>query len=78
MTDYDCWMDDPSKHVTVSAMLALYRESIAAARALLGTLLSGPLPEPESEIRTALAHSMLTPLEQLSPAQQEWFGVLNR
>ena len=78
VTDYDCWMDDPSKHVTVSAMLALYRESIAAARALLGTLLSGPLPEPETDIRTALAQSMLTPIEQLTPAQREWFGVLSQ
>ena len=28
-TDYDCWMDDPAKHVTVSRIFELYRESLA-------------------------------------------------
>ena len=78
VTDYDCWMDDPSKHVTMTAMLALYRETIASARALLETLLSGPLPAPESDIRNALEQAVMTPEEQLTPAQREWFSVLRR
>ncbi|MDL2336577.1 MAG: MTAP family purine nucleoside phosphorylase [Pseudomonadota bacterium] len=78
VTDYDCWMEDPSKHVTVSSMLALYRQSIAAARALLETLLTGPLPTPEPEIRSALEHALMTPEDQLTAAQSEWFSVLRR
>ena len=77
-TDYDCWMDDPAMHVSVSAILAKYRESLERARALLDALLAGPLPAEEPEIRTALQYSMLTPDEALSDAQREWLAVLRR
>lgn len=78
VTDYDCWMDDPGKHVTVSSIFALYRESIASARALLETLMSGPLPSPEPDIRGALEHALMTPEDQLTDPQREWLGVLRR
>jgi 5'-methylthioadenosine phosphorylase len=77
-TDYDCWMDDPAMHVSVSAILAKYRDSLDRARALLDALLAGPLPEEEPEIRSALQYSMLTPDEALSDAQREWLTVLRR
>ncbi len=77
-TDYDCWMEDPAMHVSVSAILATYRASLDRARALLDALLAGPLPEAEAEIRTALKHAMLTPDEVLSDAQREWLAVLRR
>ena len=77
-TDYDCWMDDPAMHVSVSAILAKYRESLDRARALLDALLAGPLPAEEPEIRSALQYSMLTPDEALSDAQREWLTVLRR
>jgi 5'-methylthioadenosine phosphorylase len=77
-TDYDCWMDDPAMHVSVSAILAQYRDSLDRARALLDALLAGPLPEEEPEIRSALQYAMLTPEEALSDAQREWLAVLRR
>jgi len=76
VTDYDCWMEDPSKHVTVSSIFALYRESIAVARALLETLLSGALPTPEADIRNALEHALMTSQDQLTDAQREWLKIL--
>jgi 5'-methylthioadenosine phosphorylase len=77
-TDYDCWMDDPSKHVSVSAILATYKASLDRARALLDALLAGPLPAEEPEIRGALQHAMLTADEALNDAQREWLAVLRR
>ena len=77
-TDYDCWMDDPAMHVSVSAILAKYRESLERARALLDALLASPLPAEEPEIRTALQYAMLTPDEALSDAQRAWLAVLQR
>lgn len=76
VTDYDCWMDDPSKHVTVSSIFERYRESIASACALLGTLLSGALPTPEADIRNALEHALMTAEDQITDAQQEWLTTL--
>lgn len=77
-TDYDCWIDDPSKHVSVSAILETYQASLGRARALLDALLAGPLPEEEAEIRGTLKSSMLTPDAALSDAQREWLAVLRR
>ncbi len=77
-TDYDCWMDDPAMHVSVSAILAKYRDSLERARALLDALLAGPLPEEDPEIRSALQHAMLTPDSALTETQREWLAVLRR
>lgn len=77
-TDYDCWMDDPAMHVSVSAILDTYRASLGRARTLLDGLLAGPLPEAEPQIRGALQYSMLTPDEALTDAQREWLAVLRR
>jgi 5'-methylthioadenosine phosphorylase len=77
-TDYDCWMDDPSRHVSVSAILDTYKASLDRARCLLDALLAAPLPAEESGIRSALQFSMLTPDSALNDAQREWLGVLRR
>jgi 5'-methylthioadenosine phosphorylase len=65
-------------HVSISAILAKYRESLDRARALLDALLAGPLPDEEPAIRTALQHAMLTPDDALGDAQREWLAVLRR
>jgi 5'-methylthioadenosine phosphorylase len=76
VTDYDCWMEDPSQHVSVAAIFERYGRSLVQARAMLERLLSQPLPEPESEIRTALASAMLTPDDAMTPEQRDWMAVL--
>ncbi len=78
VTDYDCWMEDPTKHVTVSAIFELYRASLGKATALLDALLAQPLPAEERFIRSALAQSMMTPDSALAPEQREWLEVLRR
>ena len=77
-TDYDCWLEDPSQHVSVAAIFERYGRALTEARRLLDALLAAPLPEPEREIRTALAAAMLTPDEALDDAQREWMAVLRR
>lgn len=56
-TDYDCWMDDPSKHMTANGIFALYASSLAKARRLLPSLLIDDLPAEEPDIRTAMSHA---------------------
>lgn len=77
-TDYDCWMEDPSKHVTVSSIFTLYRQSLEKTRMLLQSLLIGAPPAEEADIRGALAHAMLTPESALSAEQREWLSILQR
>lgn len=77
-TDYDCWMEDESRHVTVASIFALYAEALARVRELLGRLLATELPPEEPEIRTSLRYSVLTPDEALSAEQRDWLSVLRR
>lgn len=77
-TDYDCWLEDPSQHVQVSAIFELYNKSLIKARALLDALVRMPLPLEEPEIRTNLLHSLLTSDTALTAAQREWLSVLRR
>lgn len=76
VTDYDCWLDDPTQHVSVSAVFELYGQSLAKARRLLDALLSQTLPVPEASIRTALTGALLTPDEAMSEAQKTWVSQL--
>lgn len=78
VTDYDCWLDDPSQHASVAAILERYARALVQARRVLDAMLQAPLPEPEPEIRKALAGSVMTPDEALTPAQREWLAVLRR
>lgn len=78
VTDYDCWMDDPARHVSVAAIFERYGQSLVQARQLLDRLLAGPLPAPEPEIRNALQCAMLTPDNVLSAPQRAWLDILRR
>lgn len=78
VTDYDCWLDDPSQHVSVSAIFELYGQSLAKARGLLEALLALPLPPEEVEIREALRGAVLTPDGALDATQRDWLSVLRR
>jgi 5'-methylthioadenosine phosphorylase len=78
VTDYDCWLDDPAQHVTVSKVFELYRQSLDRARALLEVLLASPPPAEEPEIRRALQSSLITPEGSLCASQREWLQVLRR
>lgn len=76
VTDYDCWLEDPTQHVSVSAVFELYGQSLAKARRLLDALLSQTLPVPETSIRTALTGALLTPDDAMSEAQKTWVSRL--
>jgi 5'-methylthioadenosine phosphorylase len=78
VTDYDCWKDDPTQHVSISAIFELYGKSLAKARQLLDALLNQSPPDEEPQIRQALQDAVMTPDASLSAAQREWLAVLRR
>ena len=78
VTDYDCWMEDPARHVSVAGIFELYGQSLAKARAVLNHLLAGPLPEPEPAIRAALQSALLTPDDAMTADQRQWLAVLRQ
>ena len=78
VTDYDCWMEDPARHVSVSGIFELYGHSLGKALRVLDHLITRPLPEPEAAIRGALQSAMLTRDDALTGAQRDWLSVLRR
>ncbi len=78
VTDYDCWLDDPAEHVSVSAIFERYGKTLVKATQLLDALLKAPLPVPETEIRTALSTAMMTQDDAMTPEQGAWMDVLRR
>ena len=78
VTDYDCWLDDPSMHVSVSAIFEQYHASLARARTLLDALLAEPPPPEEPHIRGSLQSAMMTRDDALTDAQREWLAVLRQ
>ena len=78
VTDYDCWLDDPEQHVSVSGIFELYGKTLGKAGQVLDALLSHPLPKPETSIRTALSTAMLTPDSALTTDQRQWLDVLRQ
>jgi 5'-methylthioadenosine phosphorylase len=76
ITDYDCWMEDQSKHVNVEQFLKVYGHTLERAQKLLAELLAAPLSPPPLTVRRALSSALLTDPAQISHAQQYWLNVL--
>lgn len=75
-TDYDCWMDDPSRHVSVAEVIARFGGSLERAQSLLIKLLGLPDPEIDETYRQALKDAVLTPDAAISKEAMSWLSVL--
>lgn len=78
VTDYDCWLDDPTQHVSVENVFQLYGATLTKAQHVLNAAMQRPLPMPEPEIRSALKGSVLTGDTELTKEQREWLDTLKR
>lgn len=76
VTDYDCWMDDPTMHVSVEKFFETYGGALEKAKNILTELLKEPLDETPQDIREALKFSILTPDNALTSEQKEWMDTL--
>ncbi|MCZ8321178.1 MAG: 5'-methylthioadenosine phosphorylase [Burkholderiales bacterium] len=76
VTDYDSWLDDPARHVSVGAIFERCGRTLSLAREVLDESLRAPLPEPEPDSRQALDSAVLTPDAALSAEQTTWLSVL--
>ena len=75
VTDYDSWLEDPTQHVDVSQVLALYKESLSAVVRVIEQVIQ-EFSDTGIEIcpsRKALQNALLTSPEAISP---EWKAIL--
>jgi len=76
-TDYDCWQEDPSTHVTVEQVISRYGNSIAKAKLVLEAYLKTKPAQCSSGCNHALQSAMLTPEEAMTEQQKTLFKVLS-
>jgi 5'-methylthioadenosine phosphorylase len=76
ITDYDCWMDDPSHHASLASVLERYSESIQKVQDLLRGLMGSPLPRTDSGCRTSLKEALITNTDQISETQKTILEIL--
>lgn len=77
VTDYDCWLDDPSQHVNVQDVLKLYGSSIEKVKTVIKHLLEYQTPQINAEYREILKHSVLTPMDNLTPHNKNLLNMLS-
>lgn len=78
VTDYDCWLDDPKAHVTVTDVIARYGESIEKVKQLLKEFLLTESPTIEPKYREVLQFSVLTPEDLLSEDKLQLLALLKK
>jgi 5'-methylthioadenosine phosphorylase len=76
VTDYDCWMDDPSQHVTVERAIGLYTAGLARVQGILKSVTEEYVDDDQRPCRRSLASAVLTPEDRMTPAQRELLAVL--
>lgn len=76
ITDYDCWKDDSSQHVSMDQFFATYGGALTKAQALFAEFIRSPLRDTPNAIRHSLENAMLTPPQNMNTEQQQWFEIL--
>lgn len=75
-TDYDCWREDESEFVSVEQVIKKFGESIAKVKLVLEQLFKLDWDESQSDFRTVLNSSVLTPDSAMSSEQLDFMKTL--
>jgi 5'-methylthioadenosine phosphorylase len=78
ITDYDCWLDDPTKHASAHEVVQLYKNNLGKIQHLLGALLENPPSLEQSPSRTSLKYAVMTQESFLGVAQKELLAFLRK
>lgn len=77
VTDYDCWLDDPTQHVSVEQVISRYGASLEKAKRLLGHFLeSSSYTEKECGCRQSLQSAILSQVSSLSEEKKALLDLL--
>lgn len=76
VTDYDCWLDDPTQHATVDKVIALYKKNLGRVQAILKEVLNQHAGNDTCECRNALQYAVLTPENALSDEKRKLLEFL--
>ena len=77
-TDYDCWLDDPTQHVSASQVLGLFQANLARVQELLARCIAEYTEDESRPCRQALREALVTRREHMTQAQRELVELLGR
>jgi len=75
-TDYDCWLDDASQHVSAEQVIGQFKESLGRVQKLIAGAVADYVEDESRPCRRALAAALVTPREQMSPEQRQLLDFL--
>lgn len=75
-TDYDCWLDDASQHVSAEQVIGQFKESLGRVQKLIAKAAAEYEEDESRPCRQALKSAMLTPRDQLTPEQKKRLDFL--
>ncbi len=76
-TDYDCWQDDPSEHVTVEQVISRYGSSLNKAKTVLETYIKNAPAQCSNRCNHALESAVLTPIAVMTEENKTLFSLLS-
>jgi 5'-methylthioadenosine phosphorylase len=69
-TDYDCWLEDASQHVSAEQVIALFHKNLGRVQQLLAGAVAEYVEDESRPCRRALHTAIVTPREQLTDEQR--------
>jgi 5'-methylthioadenosine phosphorylase len=75
-TDYDCWLDDASQHVSAEQVIGQFRESLTRVQRLIAGVAAEYVEDETRVCRQALKSALVTPREQLTAEQKRLLDFL--
>ena len=69
-TDYDCWLEDASQHVSADQVIALFHENLGRVQQLICGAVAEYVEDESRPCRHALRTAIVTPREQMTDEQR--------
>lgn len=69
-TDYDCWLDDASQHVSVDQVIAQFHKNLGSVQQLIAGAVGEYVEDESRACRNALRTAIVTPREQMTDEQR--------
>jgi 5'-methylthioadenosine phosphorylase len=75
-TDYDCWLEDASQHVSVEQVIALFQKKLTVVQQLIAATVAEYVEDESRPCRQALRNAIITPREQMTQEQRAMVDFL--
>jgi 5'-methylthioadenosine phosphorylase len=69
-TDYDCWLEDASQHVSADQVIALFHKNLGRVQQLICGAVAEYVEDESRPCRNALRTAIVTPREQMTDEQR--------